>query len=225
MARLAAGRKEADMNAFLFTTKLDLTYLLGRKAKNAEELRTLIAEVPAMSVYYHTHHFLYQHNYLSPEPPNDFAFWATNVLNDDALGEQLASIDIIQFVSIDEIRARFLEILDGHNSSAERAVEAPRGEEFHFMSCQTFAFPTSYSASSLREFREQLERVSVNSLYFHMFDARLRLKAGMNDFSLWFQDNGYPSLAEAVRKLDPYTYTLEGLRRAIIKLVESHDKN
>ena len=211
------------MNAFRFTTKLDLTYLLGLKAKNALELRALVAEVPAMSIYYHTHHYLQQHHYLSPEPPNDFAYWATNVLNDDALGEQLASIDIIQYASIEEVRARIMEILDRHNATAERAAEAPRGEEFHFMACQTFAFPTPYSASSLKEFRENLERVSINSLYYHMFDARLRLQAGINDFSVWFKDNGSPALAEAVGALDPYTYTLEGLRRKIIRLVEIHD--
>lgn len=211
------------MNEFRFTTKLDLTRLLGRKAKNAPELRTLVAEVPAMSIYYHTHHYLQQHHYLSPEPPNDFAFWATNVLNDDVLGEQLASIDIVQFATIEKIRARFLEILDGHLAAEERLAEAPRGEEFHFMSCQTFAFPTPHSASSLKEFSEQLERVSINSLYFHMFDARLRLEAGINDFSVWFHDNGYPPLAEEVSRLDPYTYTLEGLRKAIIRLVKAYD--
>lgn len=213
------------MTTFRFTTKLDLTYLLGQKAKNASELRALVAEVPAMSIYYHTHHYLQQHHYLSPEPPNDFAYWVTNVLNDDALGEQLASIDIIQYSTIEEVRARIMEILDRKSATTERAAEAPRGEEFHFMSCQTFAFPTPYSASSLKEFREQLEHVTINSLYFHIFDARLRLQAGVNDFSVWFRDNGYPALAEAVRTLDPYTYTLEGLRKKIIRLVGSYDSN
>ena len=38
-----------------------------------------------------------QHQYLSPEPPNDFAYWVSNVLQEDRLGEQLAAIDLIQF--------------------------------------------------------------------------------------------------------------------------------
>lgn len=204
-------------------TKLDLHYLLGRKAKNAAELRAHLAEVPEMSVYYHTHRFLQQHHYLSPEPPNDFAYWVTGVLNDDLLGEQLASIDVVQFVTIEQIRRRILEILDAYCVSAERAAEAPRGEEFHFMSCQTFAFPTPHRASTLHEFRDALGKVSINSLYFHMFDARLRPELGMNDFSVWLRDNGYRALAEEINLLDPYSHTLEGLRKTLIKLVETYD--
>jgi hypothetical protein len=206
-------------------TKLDLPILLGRKAKNAPELLAGVREVPPMSIYFHTHRFLHQHNYLSPEPPNDFAYWVTNVLNDAALGEQLASIDIVQFVSIEEIRTRFLTILEEYTVSAERIIDCPRGEEFHFMSCQTFVFPTPYTAETLPEFRDVLAMVSVNSIYYHMFDARMRPELGNNDFSVWMRDNGYPDLAAMIQALDPYTHTLEGLRKTIMQLVDDHGGN
>ncbi len=210
------------MSPFQFMTKVELTLLLGRRARNAAELCSGLREVPAMSVYYHTHRFLEQHHYLSPEPPNDFAYWVTDVLNDDILGERLASIDIIQFVSIEQIRQRFLSLLEEYLETSERRIDCPRGEEFHFMSCQTFTFPTPYAAASLREFREMMERVSINSIYYHMFDARMRAKLGSNDFSVWLRDNGHPQLAEVIQALDPYSHTLEGLRRAVIRLIEDH---
>ena len=213
------------MNTFQFMTKSDLTILLGRKARNAKELYAGLREVPAMSVYFHTHRFLQEHHYLSPEPPNDFAYWVTDVLNDDILGERLASIDIMQFVSIDEIRQRFLSILEEYLQTAERIIDCPRGEEFHFMSCQTFTFLTPYTASSLGEFQEILEKVSINAIYYHMFDARMRPELGNNDFSIWIRDSGYPQLAEAIHALDPYSHTLDGLRKAIIKLVGNHGNN
>jgi hypothetical protein len=203
-------------------TKSDLTLLLGRKARNATELCAGLREVPAMSVYFHTHRFLQQHHYLSPEPPNDFAYWATNVLNDDVLGERLASIDIVQFVSIEQIRERFLSLLEEHLQTAERKIDCPRGEEFHFMSCQTFAFPTPYVATSLREFRDMLSRVSISTIYYHMFDARMRPELGNNDFSIWIRDSGYPELARAIQALDPYSHTLEGLRNAVTSLIEHY---
>jgi hypothetical protein len=203
-------------------TKLDLTLLLGRKAKNATELLAGLREVPAMSVYYHTHRFLQQHHYLSPEPPNDFAYWVTNVLNDDALGERLASIDIVQFTGIEEIRERFLTILEEYLPGAERKIDSPPGEEFHFISCQTFAFPTPYTAETLGEFRAMLEKVSINTLYYHMFDARMRPELGKNDFSIWIRDIGYPDLAERIHNLDPYSRTLEGLRKSVIRLIEAY---
>jgi hypothetical protein len=213
------------MSTFQFMTKSDLTLLLGRKARNARELYAGLREVPAMSVYFHTHRFLQEHHYLSPEPPNDFAYWVTDVLNDDILGERLASIDIMQFVSIDEIRQRFLSILEEYLQTAERIIDCPRGQEFHFMSCQTFTFLTPYTASSLGEFRDILEKVSINAIYYHMFDARMRPELGNNDFSIWIRDNGYPQLAEAIHALDPYSHTLDGLRKAIIRLVENHGNN
>jgi hypothetical protein len=213
------------MSTFQFMTKSDLTLLLGRKAKNAMELNAGLREVPAMSVYFHTHHFLQQHHYLSPEPPNDFAYWVTNVLNDDVLGEQLASIDIMQFVSIEEIRQRFLSLLEEYLKTAERIIDSPRGEEFHFMSCQTFAFPTPYVATTLGEFRDILEKVSIDTIYYHMFDARMRPELGNNDFSIWIRDSGYPDLATAIQALDPYSHTLEGLRKAVIRLIENHGNN
>jgi len=210
------------MSTFQFRTKLDLTLLLGRNARNAAELHAGLLEIPAMSVYFHTHRFLQQHHYLSPEPPNDFAYWVTNVLNDDVLGERLASIDIMQYGAIEDIRQRFLTLLEEYLRSAGRRIDAPRGEEFHFMSCQTFAFPTRHAASTLAEFKDILKTVSINVIYYHMFDARLRPELGSNVFSLWIRDLGYPDLAQAVQALDPYSHTLEGLRNAIIRLIEAH---
>lgn len=211
------------MSPFFFTTKYDQTLLLGRRARNASELAEGIAEIPAMSVYFHTHHFLEQHHFLSPEPPNDFAYWATNVLNDDLLGEQLSSIDVIQCQTIEQIRELLLRVLDPYLAAAKHLADCPQGEDFHFMSCRTFTLPTPYSASSLDEFCVALEKVSVSSLYYHMFDARLRPELGRNDFTIWFRDNGYKELAEALQNLDPYTYTLEGLRKTIVKLVQRYD--
>jgi hypothetical protein len=213
------------MSTFQFMTKSDLTLLLGRKAKNAAQLSAGVREVPAMSVYYHTHRFLQQHHYLSPEPPNDFAYWVTNVLNDDVLGERLASIDIMQFVSIEEIRQRVLSILEEYLQTAERKIDCPRGEEFHFMSCQTFAFPTPYVATSLSEFRDMLAKISINSIYYHMFDAHMRPELGNNDFSIWIRDCGYPVLATSIQALDPYSHTLEGLRKAVTRLVEDYARD
>lgn len=210
------------MTKFQFMTKSDLTLLLGRKARNATELYAGLRDVPAMSVYFHTHRFLQQHHYLSPEPPNDFAYWVTNVLNDDVLGERLASIDIMQFVSIEGIRQRFLTLLEDYLETAERKIDCPRGEEFHFMSCQTFVFPTPYVATTLREFRDALENVSINTIYYHMFDARMRPELGNNDFSIWIRDSGYPDLATAIQALDPYSRTLEGLRKAVTRLIEDY---
>jgi len=213
------------MEAFHFFSKLDQTILLGKKASNLTELLDGLRTVPGSSIYYHTHRFLQQHNYLSPEPPNDFAYWVTGVLNDTVLGERLSSIDIIQFQTIAQLRSNLIELIEAYLHSSTRRVDCPPGEEFHYMASQIFVFPTPYHADNLQQFRDILTHISVNSIYYHVFDAKLRVEKGENDFSRWFADLGNAELAEKVRSLDPYTQTLESLRKKIIYLVGKYANN
>ena len=93
------------------------------------------------------------------------------------------------------------------------------------MACRTFVLPTAYVAHDLIQFAEVLARVSIGSVYFHMFDAKLRLKSGENDFSRWFRDQGKFVLANETKRLDPYSYTLDGLRQRIVALVRQHESS
>jgi hypothetical protein len=144
------------------------------------------------------------------------------MLNDDVLGEQLASVDVVQFQTIAELRNAFIAVLQEYVQQAEKLRDCARGEEFQFMATRTFVLTTTLAAHSLEEFRDVLQTISIKSLYYHMFDARLRLGHGENDFSRWFRDLGYPDLANAVSTLDPCNSTLEGLRAHIIDLGETH---
>ena len=44
------------------------------------------------------------------------------------------------------------------------------------MSCVTVVMPTPYVAHTLEEFVDIMSKVSIYSLYFHVFEARLRLE-------------------------------------------------
>lgn len=213
------------MNEFHFRTTLDQTVLLGRKAKNVHELLEGIEAVPDSSIYYHTHRFLQQHHFLSPEPPNDFAYWISEVINDDRLAEAVASIDVVQFHSLAEVRNAFVRTIRENEDPDGKSRLCPAGGEFHFMASRTFVLSTPYSAADLGGFLDALKRVSVGSLYYHIFEAKLRLGKGENDFSRWFRDGGLPELADRVARLDPYSYTLEGLRNEILKLGNRYVKN
>lgn len=210
---------------FRFYTHQNLIFLLGRKARNVLELLDGIKEVPSASIYHHTHHFLEQHEFLSPEPPNDFAYWLKHILQDEVLGEKIAGIDLRQFSSLREIRDRTIHILEEHlykNPGAGMARAAPPGEEFHFMKAQTFIFPTQYVASNLQEFIKGLRHVSIYSIYYHMFESLLRVEEERNDFAIWLEDSlGEHQLAAQFMRLDPYTQTLDNLRATLIRLVET----
>ncbi len=204
---------------FHFYTQAHLVCLLGTKAKNAAELTEGIRKIPESSIYYHTHHFLRQHNYLSPEPTNDFAYWVSNLLGRRELGEALASVDIIRFKTLEELRAEFIKKLEKYNGRKGPVCEVPEGHEFHFMSCVTVVTPTNYQATNIPEFLEAMKNISVNSLYYHIFEARMRLANGANDFAIWLKNIGLEKPARLISQFDPYTITLEGLRERIIEIV------
>lgn len=210
------------LEPFRFYTRVHLQELTGLKARNLRELLEQIKTVPGSVIYHHTHHFLQQHQFLSPEPPNDFAYWVTEALNEKELGEKLASINTCDFATIRALRERMVETIENFLAGKRRGLENAReGDEFHFIKSVSFVLPTPYVANLLEEFALHLRKVTIHSLYYHMFEARLRLERGTNDFSLWLETSlGEKELAKKIARLDPYTHTMEGLRERILKLIE-----
>ncbi len=213
-------------NPFHFHTRLHLSELTGLKASTLGQLLEHLRKVPGSSIYHHTHRFLQQHQYLSPEPPNDFAHWVTYELGDEELGEKLASIDTVRYPTIRRLRNRLVAVIEEHiegNPSAKRRF-ADEGEEFHFIKSVSFVVPTKHVAYDLREFADILKKITIDSIYFHVFEARLRLERDQNDFSYWLETSlGEKALADEISRLDPYTRTLENLRMTIIRIVEKRN--
>ena len=208
---------------FQFSTRMHLTESTGLRARSLEELLSLLREIAGSCIYHHTHRFLQQHEYLSPEPPNDFAHWITDVLGEEELGEKIASIDIVQFGTIRGLRERIISIIESHIAAdpAARLKFARPGKEFFFAKSISFIVPTRHIAHDLKEFAEILDKITIDSVYFHIFEARLRLEKETNDFSKWIEANiGDKGLAEEINRLDPYTYSLDGLRKTLIRIIE-----
>jgi hypothetical protein len=207
-------------DAFRFYTRLTLTRLTGRRAADLAEMVEHLRNVPGSVIFHHTHHFLVQHQHLSPEPPNDFAFWVRNVLQEDRLGERLAAIDTVQFPSLRELRERTIEVIEEYLATRRELRTAPPGEEFHFMDAVSFTVPTRHQARTLGEFASELREVGYATIAYHLFEARLRVGANDNDFSRWLEEElDERELAAAIRRLDPYTHTMEGLRQRLLRLI------
>lgn len=207
---------------FRFYTRLHLTELTGLRASTLNQLLALIKEVSGSCIYHHTHRFLQQHLYLSPEPPNDFAYWVNDILGEDALGERLASIDTMQFSKIRDLREKIVETIEDYLNKTPLAKLkfSNEGEEFHFIKSVSFVLPTPYLAYDLKEFAEALRKITVDSIYFHIFEARLRIERGHNDFSNWIATSiGDAQLANKISALDPYTHALEDLRKMLIEII------
>jgi small-conductance mechanosensitive channel len=206
---------------FQFSTRLHLRELTGLSARNLSQLVSRLKEAPDAVIYYHTHSFVEEYQFLTPEPTNDFALWIRDALGYDILAERLASIDTFEFPTVGALKQTIVAVIQDFLAQSSQEREAPLGSEFHFIRSIGVVLPTPYVAYNLREFVSALRRISIGSLYFHIFEARLRLQRGTNDFSLWLEDClGEKELAEQITRLDPYNYTMENLREIIIRFCE-----
>jgi len=208
--------------SFRFYTRMHLPELTGISAVNIEELLKCIKSIDGSSIYHHTHRFLQQHEYLNPEPANDFAYWVDEALGESALAEALASIDTVSFKSIRLLRESIAGVIYNYLESrgGRQIRSALPGAEFCFVKSVSFIFPTHYTADTAEEFADCLQKITSDSLYFHMFESRLRLDKQENDFSMWLRNSlGLDKAADAINRLDPYTHTIGQLRRVIIDIL------
>jgi hypothetical protein len=208
-------------NPFRFYTSSILIKLTGQKADTIHELLEKIKHVSGASIFHHTHHSFRQHHFIPSLHQNDFAYWVSNILQEKELGERLASIDIYEYTDIRSLRKEIIRIIEEYLSKWHEERSVPEGREFHFYEAVSIAMPTDYLVWNLDEFCEALKKVSLQSLYYHFFQSRLRLKVKRSDFAYWIDDSlQRPDIAKKIDNIDFYMYTLEDIREKIIKIIE-----
>lgn len=207
---------------FRFHSSIKLPEFTGRRASTVAELLEGIQAVDGSSIFHHTFHFVFEHQYATAQPPSGFAYWVGTILLDHGLAERLTAVNPVEFPSLRSLRERLINVIEDHRGSHDCSTHSPDGMDFFFMRANTIVVPTLFSATDLASFGESIERVPISSIFHHMFEARLRLEGPSNDLSAWIgQELGHRPLAERIARLDPYLLTLEGIRRRILVLVRS----
>jgi hypothetical protein len=220
MKRRKEGRK---VPVFTFCECSTLIRPTGHRAENAQELLSLIGRVDPGVIYHHTHQFFMKATVEVPEYPNDFAVWAAEVLEERALAEKLASLDLYVFNSIEQIRTGLTRTLKAYIKENPELRRARKGDAFFFNDSLTLVFPIESVVRTLGDFIRELQIVGTSSIYFHFFEARMRMERPSDDFSTWLETSlGYPGLAKRIRSLDPYHYSLEGLREEILFILDHY---
>jgi len=199
----------------------ELLETLGVRAENERQLADLIDEVPADSIYHHTHGFFLRHKFVAGVYPNDFANWAAVQVRDRVLGERLAMVDPAAFANLQALREELVSVIDDHLRALPMVPGIILGEPFEFIQSRIVEIPTGTQARSLQEFRDALLTVDVSAIYFHVVEARLRLGRGQNDFAAWLERGlALPELAAHFRALDVYAGSLERTRGRLIQLLD-----
>ncbi len=206
---------------FRFVTAAYLTRVDNQRARTISELRDGLEHVSDAAVFYHTFQSLGRYHFLTEGFSNDFAQWVLAALNQPALAECLAGIDVRDYLSIAELRTDLGRLLADFQNRHPLEAEHTAFEPFYFSQAVEVVRPLPWDARTLAGFRAGLERLSHASFYYHFISSRLRLQLRTNDFSHWFESElGLTQLANRTNRIDIYTNTLDTARRELIDLVE-----
>ena len=203
---------------FEFRQCISILKSTGKKAANLKELREIIATVSDDSVFHHTYQYFLKEHIL--EYTNDFAHWAGESLEERALAEQLSNIDPYACETISDLRAAIVAVIDSYLESFPEPRDALPGDEFFFNETITFVFPVGVWAKNLAEFLIAMKFVDNGCIYYHFYEARMRVADGTDDFSRWLQDSLLKKeLAERIRAIDPFMHTTEEIRAHISEMI------
>jgi hypothetical protein len=212
---------EIAKDPFFFTGCWELREMVGRSARDEQQLLEAIEEIPLDSLSYHTHSFFLRHKYIAGPYPNDFATWAAIQVRDRVLGEKLGILDPYDFENLEALRTEIVNIIDEHLSLLQIIPRVVYGEPFHFMQSRIIEVPTGLEARTLTEFREVLATVDASVVYYHNFEAMLRLGRRKGDFALWIEEQlDLPDLAKNICSIDFYMISLEFIRQRIVRLCD-----
>ncbi|PYT82668.1 MAG: hypothetical protein DMG40_05170 [Acidobacteria bacterium] len=211
---------------FDFVTASYLTRIGNHSAENLAELLTGLEHCNDASIFHHTFQTLGFHHFLTEGFSNDFAQWTLASLNRTDLAEQLASLDIRDYLSIAALRSDLRRVVRDFCDAQPQFASQSGLERFHFCESVEVTVPFGRCAHTLGEFREGVAHLSHASFYFHFISSRLRLQLQTNDFSYWLSGSlGLRTLADSINRIDVYTNTLDSARAKMLRLIDRERRN
>jgi hypothetical protein len=196
----------------------------GKKAQSLRELKDILIDVDAGSIYYHFWGGLLRPRFDDPEYHNDFAAWARHALHDSVLAERLSVITPTEFQDLEGLRQELVEVIEDRLDEIEIVPWARADEQFAYIRSQIVVFNTHKELRRPRELSSAVPHMSVGSIFYHFIDARRRTEDRIDDFCEWLKglDGDHDSLCADLMALDPYFSTLVELRDRLSELFGRH---
>jgi hypothetical protein len=208
---------------FEFMTSSSLVTVTDRRASDVRELLTGIKEVPGSAIYHHSHQTYREWQTFDKPPVHDFGYWTGEVLRERSLGEKLTAVDPTQYDDIRGFRQELIRIIEQHLADKPILIRCPPGSEFTFCQSVSIISDTGIKAGNIDEFVSAMGMVTNRSLYYHLFEARLRLKKADNDYSIWFLEQlGKPEIASQISHLDISVYSLNQIRARLFVILSQY---
>src|SRR5262249_22686203 len=117
---------------FAFIGCVELRQALDHRATDERELLERLEEVPAGSVFYHTHRY-----FLRPRPittcyGSDFPSWVPTEVRDQVLPERRAVVTPFEFSSLEHLREELASAIHDHLQRLSAVPRVEFGEPFYF---------------------------------------------------------------------------------------------
>lgn len=204
---------------FQFVAASYLTRIRAERAWTLGELGSHLRVIPENSIFFHTFQSLESHHYTAFS--NDFAQWAAAACNEAVLAEEFGAIDLRDFVSLGDLRQALANTMENYLKRNPQSADRPAFEPFYFSEAIEVAVPLEAEAFTLTDLADGIGGLSLQTLHYHFINSRLRLQLRTNDFSNWIEATlGFTELAERLNRIDFYTYTLDGVRKEILRTLK-----
>lgn len=218
-AKSLEAKSPVAKSPFHFVATAHLVRILPEHAWTLLELCHCLRELSDACIFHHTFQSVEQHHYTAFS--NDFAQWALAACNERVLAEELAGVDLRDFVSIGEVRDALATVIENHLKRKPEAADRPGFEPFYFCESMEIVIPLGTCAHTLEELAEGIRQLSLETLHYHLISSRLRVQLRTNDFSRWIEDSlEMAPLADRLNRIDFYTNTLEAVRKEILRVLE-----
>ncbi len=213
----------AEGYVFQFSSSAYLERLSGKQAYNLDELLKLIESCPLSSIFFHTFSALRKLREFHFPYTNDFAVWISGSLHEEALSEKLGAINLTEYGTIESLKARIVEIIKDFRDQNPPAFQEKADVPFYLCDVTRIVYLTDKFAYNLKSFREVLDSISIDSLYYHFIESRLYNQLHLDDISMWIEQSlGLAKLAQSIRNIDISVYTLNEIRAKIEELIDEH---
>src|SRR5262249_30691393 len=126
---------------FVFTGCVELRQALDHRATDERELLERLEEVPAGSVFYHTHGYFLRHRPITTAYGNDFASWVATQVRDQVLAERLAVVNPFEFATLEQLREELVSIIHDHLLRLSAVPRVGFGEPFYFQQSHILEVP------------------------------------------------------------------------------------
>ncbi|MGH9804991.1 MAG: DUF5752 family protein [Candidatus Acidiferrales bacterium] len=211
-----------DKGPFEFVAASYLVRICPARASTLREMAAHLRSCSDASIFYHTFQSLESHHYSAFS--SDFAQWILAACNQAALAERMASLDLREFVSLEELRDTLAGQIEEHLRQDPAAGDRPAFEPFHYCEAMELFVPAGRLAHNLGDLAEGIRDLGLQSLHYHFITSRLRLRLKTNDFSNWVERNlELLQLAKKLNRIDFYTNTLEGVRAEILEALAAEN--